>query len=48
MFKVNYKGIRKTRHCRRSGVFVNFEHTSHFARVFIVNFGQVNADWVNF
>ena len=34
------------RHWRRSGVFiVNYEHIT-FSSVSIVNFEQVNADWV--
>ena len=48
MFKVNNRNTR-TR-CgsarRRSGVFiVNFEHISHL--VLIVNFEQVNANWIS-
>ena len=35
------------RQWRRSGGFiVNFEHISHLVILFIVNFEQVNADWV--
>ena len=36
------------RHWRRPGVFiVNFEHISHLVLVSIVNFEQLNADWVH-
>ena len=39
---------RQWRHWRRSGVFiVNFEHISHHFQEFsVVNFEQVNAEWV--
>ena len=34
------------RHWRCSGVFIaNFEHISHFYRVSILNFEQVNVSW---
>ena len=47
MFRVKNKDIRTTvLQWRRSDVFiVNFEHVSHPACAFIVNFEQVN-DWV--
>ena len=32
--------------CRSSGFFGNFEQILHCLRVYIVNFEQVNADWV--
>ena len=38
----------KRRHRRFGGFIVNFEHISHFcSSIFIVNFEQVNADWVS-
>ena len=45
--KLTVKKTPQRRHWRRFGVFiVNFEHISHLALVFIINFEQVNVSWV--
>ena len=33
------------RHCRRSGVFINFEHMTPYSSVSIVDFENVIACW---
>ena len=47
MFKVTNKATKTTPWRRFGSFIVNFEHISHIcSSVSIVNFEQVNADWI--